>query len=84
MPREKHASAHNSVLPYAIAALKTGGRVDLSVLPNPYALASLLPGNLRPYPPSEHVDLGLPIGLQRPYVQPIKLPLVPYKPLLAD
>ena len=57
--------------------------VDLGVLPDPQRLAPFLPRHPHPHLPREHVVLGLPVGLQGPYVRPVEVPLVTEEPLLG-
>jgi hypothetical protein len=55
-----------------------GRGVDPRPLPHPQALSPLLAGHLDRNPSQESVTVGRPVGLERPYVRPVKVTLVPH------
>src|SRR5215211_6102487 len=78
---ERNPPPDNRVPPYQYVALDDGRRVDLGVLTDPQALSPLLAGDGDPYPPREHVVLGLPVCLERPDIRPVEVALVADEPL---
>src|ERR687897_2132099 len=53
----------------------------LGVLPDPQPFATLLAGDLHPDLSREYVVLGLAVRCESPYVRPVKVLLIPDKPL---